>query len=742
MSKDISIVFKSQDQLSQPISQMRQKLNEFSKDIEEYKKIQDKAFGKEIKLQLDTKNVKKELTEINKLIKQSKDISEKTLQKKQKEIKKMSEDMKKYNKIIKEVNKAEDDLYTRRNKKNNDPNYSSITGLTNNSNNLSLGKQLLESGMFIDLGNSIGNYMGVTLSSKYGDKIGNKIGGAISGALGGALAGGMVGGPIGAAVGGVVGIGTSIVNSAAEEKKEKDDYFKDEVKNVYAKVDQLTNVGLQSGIVSSKQREKDLFELKSILGEKDNAIRLKDNTQEETNTFYDIRKSLLFNDIFAKLGNNTYTFGTKNSDASMIEKNDGRDNAKRFINDIEKFASKTPFQENELINLSKGMLTYGWKQEEIFPDLTKLGDSFTALGINSNGQNASITALGRMKSSNKTTLDNINIIQNSGIDAVEILAEKMETDKAKVYEMISKGAINGADASRTIIDAIGEEYKGVMEEFSQTTSGLESTLADLKSKGDRAEGDGYNQERKKGLEAQIDYLQELKTQDRKYIGEYKANLKNKEEAIMRNNIEEMKKSKEYREAQSEDNGAEMGKLLAQAQTKAIVEWNNSSDMKEVHESELQRIKATQKYIKESGTYVEYGRESAEQFNMGWDSVKSSKISVPNSNQNNQDTAQNTIDNFYANKIISHPEYERYWHTSETKRAPGYASGIKRVPRDNYPALLHEDEQVLTADEARQLKKDNKKVNIENININVSSENDKEIAEKVVARINNAMENIA
>ena len=32
--------------------------------------------------------------------------------------------------------------------------------------------------------------------------------------------------------------------------------------------------------------------------------------------------------------------------------------------------------------------------------------------------------------------------------------------------------------------------------------------------------------------------------------------------------------------------------------------------------------------------------------------------------------------------------------------PGYATGLDRVPYDNYPAILHEGERVLTASQAR------------------------------------------
>jgi tape measure domain-containing protein len=661
VSKDISIVFKSQDQLSQSILQMKQKVKEFGKDIEDYRKIQDKAFGEKAKLQLDARKAKEELKELNKLIKQGKEGSEEAFIKKQKEINQMSEGMKRYNKIIKDASKAERDLHTTRSRNANDPN-------NYNSNNHGIAKQLVQAGMLKELGNSMGNYMGASLTSKYGDKLGNEIGGAISSTLSGALMGGLVGGPIGAAIGGAIGLGTGIINAFTEEKKDKDNYFKDEVKAIYSRVAELTNADLQNGIQLAKQRENDVIAFKTILG--------------------------------------------------------GKYSANHFINDTEKFASRTPFQQSELLSLSKSMMTYGYNQNEVIPNLTKLGDAFSALGIDSGGKKASIVALGRMKSSGKTTLDNINILQDKGIDAVGILAEKMETTKAKVYEMISKGAINGEDTARTIIDAVGEKYKGAMEEFSQTTSGLESTLADLKARGDRAEGTGFNEERKKGIQAEIRYLEQLKTEDKKYIGQYKAGLKNKEEELMRSTIESAKKSEEYRKAVAKGNGAEIGRILAEAQTKAIIEWNNSPEMQKIHENELARLKATQRYIANSGEYVLFGRKMHEQFNKGWDSVKTTNATDTNKTKHNN--------------------YERYYSIAYSYGYNKHASGINRVPTDNYPALLHEDEQVLTADEAKQLKNKNDSIKVENINIHINSNNrdDKELANCIVSEINNAIEKIA
>lgn len=656
MSKDISIVFKSQDQLSQSIIQMKEKVKEFGKDVADYKRIQDEAFGKKAELQLDMRKAKEELKELSKLVQEGKEGSSEAFIQKQKEINQISEGMKRYNQIINEANKAERDLSTTRSRNSNDPNN------LNNQSNPSIAKQLIQAGMLRDLGNSMGNYMGATLTSMYGDRLGNQIGGAISSTLSGTMMGATVGGPVGAAIGGGIGLATGVINAATSDKKDRDNYFKQEVKGIYDKVTEISNAGLGNGIDLDKQRENDIIAFKNLLGDKNKADK--------------------------------------------------------FLNDTEKMASVTPFTQQDLLQLGKGMMTYSYKQDEILPNLQKLGDAFSALGIDQEGKKASVTALGRMKSSGKTSLENINILQDKGIDAVGILAAKMETTKAKVYEMISKGVIDGADTVRVITETVGKKYKGAMEEFSKTTAGLESTLEDLRDKGDRAEGEGFNKERKKGLEAEIIYLEKVKVEDRKYIGEYKASLKNKEEELMRSTIESAKQSEEYRKAVASGDGAEVGKLLADAQTKAIIEWNNSPEMQKVHEAELARVKATQAYIGANGGYVDFGRQMAEQFNLGWDSVESR----PKTTGFTSVLEKMQEDNYISSGGNSH------------------ATGLNRVPYDNYPALLHEGEKVVTADKVRQ--EDNKKSNFRpniNININRAKETDEELANLIIRKINDAIE---
>jgi hypothetical protein len=78
---------------------------------------------------------------------------------------------------------------------------------------------------------------------------------------------------------------------------------------------------------------------------------------------------------------------------------------------------------------------------------------------------------------------------------------------------------------------------------------------------------------------------------------------------------------------------------------------------------------------------------------------------------------------------------------------GYAVGLTRVPKDNFPALLHEDERVLTANEARNYNKRNSKASIiiqkiaDKVEFKSESDMDKFI-DKLIKKLDKAAYNMA
>ena len=63
-----------------------------------------------------------------------------------------------------------------------------------------------------------------------------------------------------------------------------------------------------------------------------------------------------------------------------------------------------------------------------------------------------------MKSSDKATLEYLNILNDRGVDAIGYIAENLGVSKGDVYDMISKGQLSGVEVSELIIQKFDELY--------------------------------------------------------------------------------------------------------------------------------------------------------------------------------------------------------------------------------------------------------------------------------------------
>ena len=79
-----------------------------------------------------------------------------------------------------------------------------------------------------------------------------------------------------------------------------------------------------------------------------------------------------------------------------------REKADTYLADLVQMANTTPFLYDDLTSMSKTLATYGYDDTSILPVLQTIGDAGAALGQSTSDMNAVATAIGRMKSSNKT----------------------------------------------------------------------------------------------------------------------------------------------------------------------------------------------------------------------------------------------------------------------------------------------------------------------------------------------------
>lgn len=464
------------------------------------------------------------------------------------------------------------------------------------------------------------------VGSMLGSNGGNVFSSALSSAISGAAIGSMIPG-IGTAVGAVAGGLVGMASGSVQNWSKKDDAFKSYVQNAVEEQLNEQTTSLTSGSALAASRETDQI-----------------------------------------------------SFATLFK---GEDKAKQYLADLVQMANTTPFLYDDLTAMSKTLATYGYDENSILPVLQTIGDAGAALGQSTSDMNSVATAIGRMKSSNKTTLEYLNILNDRGIGAVGMLANAYGVDQGEVYSMISKGQIAGQDAARIILDALTDSFAGSMERQSKTFSGITSTIEGLRQELDNAMGEGYNETRMAGLQAEREWLEGDSGQEMQEayqaIGAWKASLENAKEQYIRDTVNEAMGSDAYKAAEAEGNAAEMGRIIMKAKIDGMNQYNANEGKDEVLAQELSLIDSVREDTSLNDSYWDAG------YTLGLSFSKGRAAGMMGSG---------------SGETSASASPSRMLQGVTLPSGSSYAVGIDYVPYDNFPALLHQGERVQTAEEAR------------------------------------------
>ena len=640
---DVSIAISAQDSYSSAIKSMAQITKSFSKDMDEMEETLHKLNNNKYSLKLDADAALKELKALEKQFAETGTEADGL----KAQMAKANYDNIKRNLDL--VTKGAREAETQMKK----------TGEAfRKADNQSFGggfKSVVSSLAAAGAGNMIAglaqNAANTLAASMGGDAGGTLFSSALSSAISGAAMGSVIPG-LGTAAGAAIGAGVGLLSGGIQNFEKRDDAFKSYYGELYSSAGARHAAELESGSGLASGRETDLISFSTLFG--------------------------------------------------------SRETAKTYLSELVSMANTTPFLYDDLTAMSKTLATFGYDAESILPALSTIGDAGAALGMSTSDMTTVAQALGRMKSSDKATLEYLNILNDRGIGAVGMLAEAKGKSQGEIYDMISKGQIAGTEAVEIILSALTDGFSGAMEEQSKTFAGRSSTLEGWEQEMANAQGEAYNTLRSEGKQRQIDYYagitdemsglnamigageaaqENLKEQ---YLREAMTTLLTgtggslyegeQAETLARLHEEYTALAAAFQDASEEEKitlGEKADSLKSQAEALAEGAFGASGKMQEVKDVELELISAIRDNTKALGgaAYLT-------------DYEKQQELSRGTSYAPPLEPGEET------NAITS------LWG----KRLEGvhgrYAYGLDYVPYDNFPALLHQGERVLTASQAR------------------------------------------
>lgn len=530
-------------------------------------------------------------------------------------------------------------------------------------------------------GDAAGQWANMLVGSAFGSDAGSLFSSALTGAASGAALGSFLPG-IGTAIGAAIGGGIGLASAGSQIYQQRDEAFKSYYSGIYDTQSQAVNENQMAGSLTASQRELDAIAFNRLLG---NGV------------------------------------GTQ------------------YLQDLQRMAANTPMQYGDLTTMSRALATgFGSDPSRMLSLMTGLGDAGSAVSVDAQGMATMAQAMSRMQSSDKASLEYLNMFQERGIDVIGMLGEAMGKNQGQVYDMISDGDISGTQAVSIIEEGLGR-FAGAMDEMSKTFEGRSSTLSDTMDEIYNAGGASYNQSRSEAMAQEIEAyggaLGDAMKEAYEAIGAGKAAVENLGEAYTRDALSAVLEGKELTQEWDESTVAQL-KDLGEKYQQALADYKAGNDEAGVKIDEY--VAAAEGLAKEQF-------EASELYKADLDAQAESLTALRENT-----AAVNAAAGVYAlgqQRTIGMGamSFVGWGSNTDSSGKPimpkattgsGKAFGLDRVPYDNYLTYLHEGERVLTAREAREQDRGRKSSNYFDIHDNnfgagVSAE---EIAQRLADQI--------
>lgn len=676
MAREISIAISARDNYSPAITNMRNASMAFNKELEAMQGRLEKLGKTKIELSLETMEIKRSMKSLTVAFQEVHKSSEGAITKETvREIRQLTQEYEHLEQKARILGKVSAGV---------DQQLMEISGTLKKEENR-LGGWISplnapSKNALLKMGGDVAAQMASTMvSSAFGSEVGGIFSSALSSAASGAALGMMSGIAGGALVGGVAGGAVGVASGMLQNYQKEDEAFKSFVQETYGEVQQSHSDSLDNGVGIAAQRQLDQISFSTLLG--------------------------------------------------------GKDVARQTLEEIKAMANSTPYLYDNLAGIAKNLAVLGYNSDEIMSQLQGIGGAGAAIGWGTPDMEAVAQQIGFMKESEKVSTEQLKQLLRKGIKVYDYLGEGLGgLTQSEISERVSEGRISGEAAAEIISAGMLDEYGAATQEQSETYFGLSSTVKGLTDELDNARGEGYIDKRTRGYETQIEWMNgesgERMKEAYRMMGEHKAYLENLSDELERDAMDAVFKgvvsdkftneetrerleelAGQYQDALgmyeegSEEAGNAMGSIFSEAKAIAMMAYNATEGAQLALQSDIDLAQSIANDAAVQEEYYNAGHKMGIQFSKGLAATRIDRMKELAARTLEEfETGSISREEFYAGNPHAGPQaYDLYLqdHAEPSmKKASQYAFGIPYVPYNNFPAMLHEGERVLTAAEAR------------------------------------------
>lgn len=368
----------------------------------------------------------------------------------------------------------------------------------------------------------------------------------------------------------------------------------------------------------------------------------------------------------------------------------------QLMDGLKNVAITSPFNIDELAQGSQLLLSYGFALDQVIPMLKTAGNASVGLNQGTGGVNSILSALGQIKSMGNLGIENIDQLDAIGIDAWGYLEKSFGKSEKGIKKLVRQGLIPADKAIQSIVDGMNQDPKFINQMLNQskTLFGLFENIKeifDLNILLPFGEGirDGILPHLTKFVDKITGSQEKLQgfSDSLKNIGNMVGDFLGQRLEQAMNYFDNLNNDEEFQQMSF---GDKLIRVMSDA-LDGIIEWLDNGGSDKLSEILNKGIQIAAKLIDTVGPQLE---------DIGMSITGAvTKGALKGLGGTLIDKVKEWIDVEPPDNIKIMEAYNKSvfrFEESKESDSNSHVAGLSFVPNDNYPALLHRGERVLTA----------------------------------------------